>query len=387
VGEPLDGEATKAERSEASSLFALIYLGALPAIAITRRADRVGRRKMLILSVLGYTVSSGLTAVAPTSGIFLVTQFIQQLFVVAESAIVWTMAAEELPKDSRGLGFGLLAMQSALGTGFAAILYGGVFEPLDLSWRWLYVVGIPPLLFVAYLRRRLPESRRFEAARDAKRLAERWHDILRPPVRRWLVLVVATTFLLQLAQYGFTFSLDFLEEDRGISASTANFMLVFAGLPGIPIMVWAGHVSDRYGRKLVGCLFAAVQIVGAACFYWLPGGVPVLLPAMSVSLIGQLGAWPTLQTYSQELFPTALRGQAGSWSNCAAILGRSASLGLAALVVGGVSQSTTVTLLALGPLFAIVLTVLWFPDTHGRELEDITGEELGGIAATATHPI
>ena len=369
--------------STASALFAVIYLGALPAVWITRRADRVGRRRMLIISVLGYTIFSGLTALAPNAGAFGTLQFFQQLFVVAESAIVWTMAAEELPAESRGFGFGLLAMNAALGTGFAAILYGGFFEPNGVSWRWLYVVSVPPLLFVAWLRRRLPESRRFIAARDGGRLADRWHAILRPAVRKWLVLVVVTTFLLQLVQQATTFTIDFLQVDRGLSASTANFMLVAAGLPGIPIMVMAGHLSDRYGRRLVGCAFAFASVIGAVGFFWLPGGVPVLLPCMSLTIIGQLGAWPTLQTYTSELFPTALRGQAGSWANSAAVLGRSASLGLASLLLLSFSQSATATILGIGPVIAIALIALSFPDTHGRELEEITGEEDLEAFATA----
>jgi putative MFS transporter len=370
--------------SAAAALFAVVYLGALPAMWLTRRADTVGRRQMLIVSVFGYTVFSGLTSLAPNAPVFGGLQFFQQLFVVAESAIVWTMAAEELPAESRGFGFGILGMNSALGTGFAAILYGGLLEPNGISWRWLYVVGIPPLLFVAYLRRRLPESRRFEAARDNDRLAARWHAILAPGVRRWLVLVVVTTFLLQLVQQATTFTIDFLQEDRGLSASAANFMLVGAGLPGIPIMVLAGHLSDRFGRRLVGCGFALASFVGAVGFFWLPGGVPVLLPFMSLTIVGQLGAWPTLQTYASELFPTALRGQAGSWSNTAAVLGRSASLGVASLLLLTFSQSATATLLGLGPLVAILIIATTFPDTHGRELEDITGEEVGPIAAVVS---
>lgn len=370
--------------SAASLLFGFIYLGALPAVWLTRRADRVGRRRMLVLTVFGYMVFSGLTALAPNAASFGVLQFFQQLFVVAESAIIWTMAAEELPAESRGFGFGVLAMNSALGTGFAAILFGGFLEPAGASWRWLYVVGVPPLLFVAYLRRRLPESRRFIAARDEGRLAERWHAILHPPVLRWLVLVCATTFLLQLVQQAGTFTIDFLQEDRGISASTANFMLVLAGLPGIPIMIVAGHLSDRYGRRLVGCVFALASALGGVGFFWLPGGVPVLLPCMSLTLIGQMGSWPTLQTYASELFPTALRGQAGSWSNAAAVLGRSASLGLASLLLLSISQSATATLLGIGPIAAIVIIAVAFPDTHGRELEDITGET--GVALAVSHP-
>jgi putative MFS transporter len=207
-------------------------------------------------------------------------------------------------------------------------------------------------------------------------LVDRWHAIFGPTVRRWLILVVVTTFLTQLIQQASTFTIDFLETDRGMSATAANFMLVFAGLPGIPIMVWAGSLSDRYGRRIVGCTFALASVLGALGFFWLPGGIPVLLPCMSLTIVGQLGAWPVLQTYTSELFPTGLRSSASAWANVAGVIGRSASLAIAAPLLAVTSQSMTATLLGIGPLIAIVMFAVLFPDTHGRELEDVTGEEL-----------
>jgi putative MFS transporter len=366
-----------------SALYALIFLGALPAMVITRYADRVGRRRMLILSVLGYTLFSGLTAVAPSAAWFTGSQLMQQVFLVAEAAIVWTMAAEELPADARGFGFGVLAMNSTLGVGVAAILFGGFFDPNGVSWRWLYVVSIPPLLFVAFLRKRLPESRRFVAARDQGALSSRWQEILGPSTRRWLVLIVTTTFLTQLIQQAGTFTIDFLQTDRGLSASAASFMLVASGLPGIPIMIAAGAWSDRYGRRLVGCGFSLASVLGAVGFFWLPGGVPVLLPCMSLTIVGQLGAWPVLQTYTSELFPTRLRSSASSWANLAGVLGRSGSLALAAPLLAVFSQSTTATLLGIGPVVAIVIFAVAFPDTHGRELEELTDDV--SLAASLAH--
>ena len=123
------------------------------------------------------------------------------------------LCIEELPANARGFGFGVLGMNIALGTGVAAIVYGGLFEPLGVSWRWLYVVGVPPLLLVAVLRRRLGESKRFEAARAGWRLVDSWRRILAPQYRHWLVLVVAVVFLLQLTQQAQTFALDFLQTD------------------------------------------------------------------------------------------------------------------------------------------------------------------------------
>jgi putative MFS transporter len=377
-------------KSGASALLAVIYIGALPAMAITRWADKVGRRRMLLVSVLGYTLFSGLTALAPNAATYATLQFCQQIFLVAEGALVWTMAAEELPAEARGFGFGVLGMNIALGTGFAAILYGGLFDPLGISWRWLYVVGVPPLLLVAVLRRQLPESRRFEVAQAAEKLSRRWQEILRPPHGRWLLLVVATTFLLQLSNQATVFAIDFLQTDRGIDTSTANGMLVLAGLPGIPLMVAAGGLSDRFGRRAVGCSFAFASMIGGAGFFWAPGGVAVLLPCMSLTLVGSMGSFPVIQTYAAELFPTSLRGAASSWSSSAGIIGRTASLGLAAIVLAVTNdhQSWTATILGVGPLLAVVMIAVMFPDTHGRELEDTSGEDLpiaDGVADAPGH--
>jgi putative MFS transporter len=378
-------------KAAASAIFAVIYLGALPAMVLTRMADRVGRRQLLIVSVLGYTTFSGLTALSPNAAWFTGLQFCQQLFLTAEIALVWTLAAEELPAQLRGWGFGLLGMNLSLGTGLAAILYGGIFDPLGISWRWLFVVSVPPMLLVAVLRRSLPESRRFETVRDTGRLARSWREILRPPHGRWLGLVVLVVFLVYLPTQATTFSVDFLQTDRGLDTSTANGMLLLAGLPGIPLMVIAGSLSDRRGRRLVGCSLAVASAIGSMGLFWMPGGPVVLLPCMALAIVGGMGSFPVLATYGAELFPTSMRGLASSWMTAAGVAGRTASLGIAAVLLNltvrsGSSQSWTATALTIGPLAAIAIIAITFPDTHGRELEETSGEDTATERATSTTP-
>jgi MFS family permease len=131
----------------------------------------------------------------------------------------------------------------------------------------------------------------------------------------------------------------------------------------------------------VGCLSGMAAVVGALAFFWLPGGIPVLLPAMSLVLVGSMSATPVLSAYATELFPTSLRGQAGSWTVMAKLSGQAVSLALGAgllALTGSLSWSTTV--LTAGPVAGIMLFALYFPDTHGRELEDIAPETLPQVA-------
>jgi MFS family permease len=359
-------------QTQASWYLAVLYLGALPAVPLTLRADRVGRKRLLVLSVLGYTIATGVTAIAPNAATFSACQFVARMFLNAEAAIVWTLAAETLPARARGIGFGWLQMSNALGVGFGAIAFGGVIQPLGLSWRWLYVVGIPPLLLVARLRRRLPESERFESLQRTGGIERDWRAVFRPPRRRWILFVIAGGVLLNLSQQASSFAVDFLQTQRHLGATQASFMLVAAGLPGIPFMVLAGALSDRYGRRVVGCSLAGLGVVGALCFFWMPGGAWVLWPCMVVMLLGVLGAGPVLGAYTAELFDTSVRGQAVSWATVANVGGQAGSLALGGLLLGAFgSLSIAVTLLGIGPVIGLMMIWRYYPDTHGRELEDV----------------
>lgn len=358
---------------QAASLWiSLLFLGALPAIFLTRRADRIGRRRLLFVSIIGYTIATGATAFTPTMTAFAICQFTARLFLSAEGAIVWTMVTEELPAGARGLGFGWLAMLNALGTGFGSIIYAVALAPNRISWRWLYIIALPPLVGIAFLRRRLPESKRFIAAREAGDLAKKWHQILKRPHRRWLILISLTALLGALTTQAGFFAIDFMQTDRGLSPTSSNLILVSAGALGIPVLLIAGALSDRLGRKVVGCSFAVVGVIGAVGFFFVPGGAPVMFAMLFISLVGQFGAWPTLNAFSTELFPTALRGQAGAWATVFRVTGQFLSFLLAgALIAKFGSLPRAVLVLALGPMMTIFLIAAFFPETKGRELEEL----------------
>src|SRR5215469_691879 len=91
-------------QAAASLWIAVIYLGALPAVPAARWADRRGRRVLLLASMLGYTVATAVTAFAPDIGSFAAVQFVARFLLVLQSALAWTVVAEELPAAGRGLG-------------------------------------------------------------------------------------------------------------------------------------------------------------------------------------------------------------------------------------------------------------------------------------------
>ena len=355
----------------------VIYLCALPAVLAGRRADRHGRRTMLLWAIGGYTLATAATALAPSLAVFVAAQGVARFFLVLEAALVWTVVAEELPAGARGFGFGWLAMLSALGTGWSAILYGTVLHPAHLSWRWLYVAALPVLAFVAFLWRNLEESGRFRASAETGALAQHWRAILGPPYRSRLVLLCAVALLGNLTTQATVFVVDFMQTQRHLSATAASLTLVASGALAIPVLLVAGSVSDRLGRKPVLCGFLALHLVGLYLFFHLATGRLSLFVTLALVYAGLFGAWPTGGGFGAELFPTALRALGNSAAAGMKYVGQSVSFLVAGvLLVGTSGLGREVLLLSVGPLVALVLIAVWMPETGGLELESISPSEI-----------
>ncbi len=88
-------------QAHASLWIGVIYLGAAPAVLLARRADRRGRRRLLLFSITGYTLATLATAAAPAIGIFVGCQLMARFFLSVEGVLVWTIVAEELPAVRR----------------------------------------------------------------------------------------------------------------------------------------------------------------------------------------------------------------------------------------------------------------------------------------------
>lgn len=361
------------DQATASLWIAVVYLGALPAVPAARWADRRGRRDLLVWSILGYTAATGATALAPDLPSFVACQFAARFLLVLQSALVWTVVAEELPAASRGLGFGWLAMLSALGTGWSAILWGAVLHPLGLSWRWLYAAALPVLIVVVMLRRRLPETGRYRrAAAAGQDAAGGWREIFRPPHRRRLALLCTVALLANLTAQATVYVVDFMQTQRHLSASAASLTLVAAGALAIPVLLISGSLSDRLGRKPLVCSFLVVSVAGFGCFFFLARGQLALLASLALVYVGIFGSWPTGNGFGTELFPTTLRAFGNAFGTSAKYLGQSVSFIVAGVLIAGTGNlSRAVLVLSAGPLVAAGLIARFFPETGGRELEQI----------------
>lgn len=368
--------------AQLGTLGAIVRMGALPALALGIWADRIGRRRVLFFTIVAYTVLTGATAFAPTAEIFVGLQFTTRIFAVAEVMLAYVVISEELDPEHRGWGVGALAALGALGNGMALVLFGFV-DVLPMGWRSLYLIGLGPLVLIAWMRRSLPETRRFELHRSER--SERAGPFglgaaLRPmldlvrvyPAR--FIGVAAVIFLLNFAENpaGF-FQAKFIQDEHGWTPGMFSLLGLTGGFVGITGSTFAGRLSDRFGRRRVAIVFLATHPAFVLGFYASAGAwVPVLWVGMVFSGIA---SGVVLGTYGNELFPTSYRSTASGARVFIATVGGVVGLQVEALIFGGLGDHwAAISSLAAVAFAAPFIVAGFFPETSGRTLEEISPE-------------
>jgi putative MFS transporter len=370
--------------SSLGSLMSLVRAGALFSLPLTLAADRLGRRRMLLFTILGYTLCTGATAFAPNAEAFVAFQFLARVFAGAEMAIAIVVIAEEFDVEHRGWGMGALGALHACGAGLAGIMFAFV-EVLPYGWRSLYAVGLVPLLLVAYLRRSLPETSRFDAharERDEYRAAPALGpavDLVRRHPRRIAILALAVVAIEMAMGPAINFAPKFLQDVHGWSPAQVAALTVGGGAFAIVGNSLAGWLSDRRGRRPVTVVFM-VGVVGAIlAFYSLTG--PFLPVLWILFVFMMMGTQVTLGAYGAEMFPTGVRSTAsGVREFCKT--GGAASGNLVVSLLYGVAGSNwgaIVMLCGVGVLAPLVV-LMGFPETARRKLEEIAPEKTAASA-------
>ena len=343
---------------------ALIRLGALGGVVTLRLADRWGRRPMLLVSVLAFTVLTGLTAAAAGLVVFVVLQVLARVFLTTEETLAGVVLTEELRPEHRGAGIGMLGIISTAGFGLVALLLLAV-DSTPLGWRLFYVVALVPLAIVIYLRRNLAETRAYAVAAAADRVRQPWWPQL-PPVQarhlRRLLLVLAAVGM--LATTSFFFAAELAQDDYGWKGLFT--VVVFAAAPTTLLgYVVGGRLSDRLGRKPVLTMSVLGFSLGALLVF--SGERALYVPGFFLLAASDAAVQAVRSAFAGELFPTEVRGTLGAVAGAVIVVAGSVGLLLTGLLAAVIDP--TVTVLMLAALAAVsVLALRSLPETAGADV-------------------
>jgi putative MFS transporter len=361
-------------------LGSVVRLGVIPGVLLVLLGDVLGRRRLLLGTIAGYTLSTGLTAFAPDEQTFVACQFLSRTFGAAETTLAAVVVTEEIDAEHRGWALGVLAGLAFLGVALAWVLFASV-EVFPLGWRGLYLVGLGPLLLLAWLRRRLPETQRFERQRERAPRRGVLASVVRPLANlvrmypRRFAAVAAVGFLMSFSgqSAGFFFP-KYMQDSHGIAPGRLTLLAAGVGIAGMCAMPLLGRLGDRVGRKPVALLFIALNPL-AVMGVFLGSGIAWLAVFFLLMFLTDIGSDHNLRVFAKELFPTSHRATAGA---AAALLGQlGGSLGLAAeSVLFGVlgSHGQAVSVLAAVGFVVPLLVYRAYPETRRRVLEDIAPE-------------
>jgi MFS transporter, putative metabolite:H+ symporter len=357
------------DKADAGLLVGVINIGTMIAALVVRKADAWGRRRVLTVTLAGYTLCSLATALAPNAIAFGATQLAARVFLIAEWATAMVILAEEFPADRRGFVIGLVQACGSLG----AIVCAVVVPPLvatSLRWRAVYLVGAIPLLIVAYARRGLRETERFAA--QARPEPKPFMRLLEPTPyrRRMLQLGLIWGLAYVCTNNAITFWKEFAMGERGFTEAQVGTALAIASVVSLPLLFFAGKIIDSLGRRRGALIIFLSTSVSVALAYTLYSHVGLTI-ALVIGIFGTSAVLPVMNAYTTELFPTDLRGDAFAWSNN--ILGRIGYVG-SPIVIGILAEDSgwgpVLAWTAVFPLLSLALIMWLLPETSGRELED-----------------
>jgi MFS family permease len=309
-----------------SVVFAVMLAGwAAGGICFGIAADYVGRTKALVATILIYSLFTGLSALAQNWWHLAAFRFITGLGLGGEWAAGAALVAEVWPDRLRAKAGAMLQSAAAFGYFFAALITRAV----DVgSWRYVYLVGAIPAIFVLFIRLSVKEPERWIEVRDQRRLAkkEQKHkpseldgftlkQLFGPKLRRDTIVASSLAFTVLLALWGATMWIPSVIREagarQGLGSSDQTRYATYAVmlLNGGSLFGYLGFgpLADRYGRRAAFlCFFIGGVILFPITFLMTTGITQIffLLPLVGVFTLGITSGFPI---YLPELFPTRVR--------------------------------------------------------------------------------
>jgi MFS family permease len=359
--------------------FLAIFLlgGTFGGVAFGSLADRYGRKPVLALTILFYSIFSGLTYFATELWHVAVLRFLVALGVGGEWAVGATLVAEVFPARARARASGIFHTTSVFGTWLAAAAGLAVGS----QWRYAYIIGVLPALLVLWVRSSVHEPERWQRAGEEHKRLGSFSELF--GVARWarraiLGLLLAAVGLgtfwgVTIAGQDLTGALllrNGMPQELAAERAKFAFGIVQTAGGGLGLLCF-GPLAERLGRRPAFAFMhvMAFAIVPVVCY--LPqtyGQMLVLLPVFGFFTLGSHAGYAV---YFPELFPDHLRATGASVCFNGGRFVAAPILWVSGMLKGLPGMDLRHAVMILSSLFLVGLVLLIFlPETKGKPLPE-----------------
>lgn len=351
--------------------------------------DKFGRKRALIITIIGFSVSTFSIGLLPTYslvGVFapvllIAVRLIQGIFAGGEWGSGAVITMESVPKQKRGLLSGFLQSGFSFGFFLAALAFqivtlifsGDSFN--ELGWRVLFFTGLVPGFVALFVRLKMDESMLWVEKSKAQQLEK---SPLRKSVfgklhrRAFLLCAAIMTGMVYMYHGSISILPTFMQQFGGFQRSEVAPVMIAATLSSWLGMIFTGWLSQRIGRKKVMVIFAgvAVAVVVPTAIGILGGGMAIFLFVIIYAFIVSTASGPVPAFFS-ERFPTEIRNSAAGFSYNAGLIFGSWSPLIALTLLSLVERSLAPVVLGLNIIIGAVIVIvptLLSPETKESEL-------------------
>lgn len=372
------------------SLIGALFLGMIPgALLWGKLADRIGRKRSIILSFALYAPLPLLCALAPNPDVLWWLRFICGLVLSGALVITFPYFEELVPVKVRGTATVYLSAGWPVGLLVAVAL---TYLMSDLGWRWVIGFSSVSIFWALAIYRWVPESPYWLAEQGRTREADavirqlsreslepvsrpsqssgndnsRFMDIFRGSLVRITVLQTIINFCFSWGYWALTSWMPALLAQRGLSAPEGLGFIAFSAVFMFPGYVTASYLTGKFGRKPVMLVYVAIAAV--AGFGFAQSSTINEMYAWNFTLsFFSLGAWGVWNTWMGEIYTTTVRGSGVAWGVSIQRVANS----LAPVVIGAmIATSSFVQIVSFISAFlaATFITTLFLPETEGEIL-------------------
>lgn len=352
-------------------------------------ADRIGRKRALMLSILTYSVCSFASGLATSVLMLAGFRFILGLGMGGEWNTGATLVAETWPTELRAKAIAIVQSSWAIGYALAAVVAGVVLHYAD--WRMVFFVGVLPALVTLWIQKGVPESRMWQEQRrgtavtpdrdvvggvlaTTRKQETSFVRIFQPPFVKHTLALLLLNFFGMFAWWGlFTWMPPYLslpvdQGGRGFGVMGTTTLLVTLNLFGMfPGYVSFGWMADHLGRRKAFITYTFMAGILVALYARARQPWTLLLLGTVVAFFGT-GFFSGSGIIASEIFPTAVRARALGFT----YNGARALSSVAPFVIGWVGQAkglgSAFFLCAAAFLLACAVATQ-LPETKGRDLD------------------